>query len=70
MESCLVDLDLPYIITSTLTIQLWLILYILIAHHFYILLMKEYNFKLIDSCKILALSIYGMYYKYARLIYT
>jgi hypothetical protein len=57
MESRLVDLDLPYII-------------ILIAHPFNILLTKEYNFKLADSYKILAPSIYRMYYKYARLIYT
>ena len=34
------------------------------AHHFYILLMKEYNFKLVNGCKISVLSIYRMYYKY------
>ena len=70
MESHLVDLDLPYIITSTSTIQLWLILCILIVYHFYILLIKEHNFKLVDNYKISALSIHGIYYKYIRLIYT
>ena len=40
------------------------------AHPFYILLIKEYGFKLVNSCKTLALSIYGMYYKYTRLIYA
>ena len=40
------------------------------AHYFYILLIKEYDFKLADSCKILMLSIYGMYYEYTKLIYT
>ena len=70
MESCLVDSDLPYIIISTSTIQLWLILCILIAHHFCILLIKKYDFKLIDSCKISVLSIYRIYYEYTKLIYT
>ena len=60
MESHLVDLDLPYIIILTSTIQLWLILCILIAHHFYILLIKEYDFKLVDGYKILMLSIHGI----------
>ena len=31
---------------------------------------KEYNFKLVNSCKILAPNIYGIYYKYIKLIYT
>jgi len=70
MESCLVDLDLPYIIILILTIQSWLILCILIAHPFCILLMKEHDFKLADSCKTLAPSIYGIYYKCAGSIYT
>jgi hypothetical protein len=70
IESRLVDLDLPYMITSTLTIQLWLILCILMVYHFCILLMKEHNFKLADSCKISALSIHGIYYKYTGLTHT
>ena len=40
------------------------------AYPFYILSIKEYGFKLVDSCKILAPSIYRIYYKYTRLIYT
>jgi len=40
------------------------------AHPFYILLIKEYGFKLVDYYKVLALSIYRIYYEYTRLIYT
>ena len=40
------------------------------AHHFCILLMKEYDFKLVNSCKTSVLSIYGIYYKYTRLTHT
>ena len=45
-------------------------LYILMAHPFYILLIKEYDFKLVDNCKVSVLNIYGIYYNYTRLIYT
>jgi hypothetical protein len=70
IESRLVDSDLPYIITLTSTIQLWLILYILMAYHFCILLMKEHDFKLVNGCKTLAPSIHGIYYKYTKSTYT
>ena len=40
------------------------------AHPFYILLIKEHSFKLVDGCKILAPSIHRMYYECAGLIYT
>jgi len=40
------------------------------AYLYYILLMKEYDFKLADSCKALVPSIYRMYYECAGLIYT
>ena len=31
---------------------------------------KKHSFKLVNNYKILVLSIYGIYYKYIRLIYT
>ena len=40
------------------------------AHPFYILLIKKHSFKPVDSYKVLALSIHGIYYKYTKLIYT
>ena len=40
------------------------------AYPFCILLIKEYDFKLVDSCKTLAPSIHRMYYKYTKLTYT
>ena len=65
IESCQVDLDLPYMMISISTIQSWLILYILMAHLFYILLMKEHNFKLVDGYKASAPNIHKMYYECA-----
>ena len=53
-----------------LTTALLLILCTLTANLYSILLIKAPDFKQVDGYRILALNIYGIYYKCARLIYT